>query len=44
MDGNEKAFKYLIGQIFRITGKSANPNTVSELLKGYLDDLPKMDK
>lgn len=39
--GNEKVFKYLVGQIFRIVGKSANPNTVSELLTRYLDDLPK---
>ena len=40
--GNEKVFKYLIGQIFRIIGKSTNPNTVSDLLRRYLDDLPEI--
>ena len=43
-EGNEKAFKYLIGQIFRITGKNTNPDTVSKHLTEYLDDLPKIDK
>ncbi len=41
-NGNKKVFTYLMGQVMRIAGKSANPNTVSELLSAYLDNLPKI--
>ncbi len=38
-DGNQKVYTYLMGQVMRTVGKSANPDTVAKLLKQYLDSV-----